>query len=931
MYKLNRLAALLLLIAGLPAAYGQRLSNALLVKDLANLDTNQLLPATGKLQVLYEWKKEADALRLPQDSVYARLLHKIGVYEFYARNNYNTAIELTLQAARINTAGNPGSCSRQATIDLYNIAFFYNNLHLFKQALVYYDSAILFAGRNPPDVEKVVLDSRTQKAYIYFRMGDYEKAAEDGDRAVIGALEARDSVRYLWALNQLAQALYLQGKLSAALKDARIAIGLGRSLQDGFEVASGLKTQGLILAALRDFPGAEVSFTECIAERIKTKKFWQVASDYNDLGNFYSDTLRSFRRAEGCYVFAVDFARKDGASVRMASYLVNMGRNYYYEAAYEKALNCYQQALGCLKPGGSADDATYNPATVELEPIGEKEMVQTLFDSKTEVLLAIYRRGGNKKWLKACVQTALLTDSIVSGMRQEMFGEQSKLFWRDRTRRFYATALEACYLAGDDELAFYFMEKSRSVLLQDKLNELGARAYLQPGETAIQEKLQIDHIQAQQRYGSLRDTAAGYAAARKELLASKERLEQYIRSLENSYPAYYQYKYADQVQSLASLQAFLGRNKQYFVDYFIDDTVCYALGIDAHSCRFFRETDSGRNCEERLDRFARYCSDENAQNNDFPAFLKSANGLYDLLFKPFGLKKGRVIVCQDSYLVPFEALRADPRKADFLIRDYSFSYVYSARYLLNSYPSVPGKGDFLGIAPIHFGAFGGLADLAGSEEALKNCSAPFGRRKLLLRGDASRKNFIEEVVHYNTSTILTHARADSSDDEPLLFMNDSVIHLSELQMLEKPAAKLVVLSACATNAGKNRTGEGVFSLARGFSAAGIPAVAATQWAADETAIYTISQKFNEYISAGWNKDEALQKAKLVYMLDDKNGNLLPYYWADMILIGNTEPIRMSSERKPGWYVWPLILLLLLAGAVVVYIRRYYRPSPHPNN
>jgi len=159
---------------------------------------------------------------------------------------------------------------------------------------------------------------------------------------------------------------------------------------------------------------------------------------------------------------------------------------------------------------------------------------------------------------------------------------------------------------------------------------------------------------------------------------------------------------------------------------------------------------------------------------------------------------------------------------------------------------------------------------------------------------------MRQAGEYSTVTILTHARADALDEEPLLFMNDSVIRLSELPLLRKPATQLIILSGCETNAGKNRNGEGIFSLARGFSAAGIPAVAATQWMADEGAIYSISQKFNENIHAGFNKDEALQRAKLFYILQDPRGTLLPCYWADMILIGNSEPIVFSKALVPGW-------------------------------
>ena len=91
------------------------------------------------------------------------------------------------------------------------------------------------------------------------------------------------------------------------------------------------------------------------------------------------------------------------------------------------------------------------------------------------------------------------------------------------------------------------------------------------------------------------------------------------------------------------------------------------------------------------------------------------------------------------------------------------------------------------------------------------------------------------------------------------FFKDSVIHLSELQMLGRPSTKLIVLSACQTNAGKNLTGEGIYSLARGFSSAGIPSVVATQWVADDNAIYAISEKFNQLIAGGMSKDSHYRK------------------------------------------------------------------------
>jgi tetratricopeptide (TPR) repeat protein len=889
-------------------------------QGLMRIDTSRR-SARDKLAMLYVLKERAETQRLPADSFFARVLHKIGAYEFVINKRYSTALEMTQRALRINTSGRVGASLNWGASDMYNMAYFSENLGLHKKALIYYDSAILIAARSA-DIDEVMTISWVNKAYIYFRMGDYEKAVEEGERARVHALKRLDSTGYLYALNQRAQALCLQGKLSLAAADVKIAISLARLMHADFHLAGALKSQALIYSALKDYPKAEASYQECIATRIRSKVFQQVAGDYNDMGIFYGDTLREYRKANDCYRLAIRYGKQEGDSVRMARASVNLAGNYVHQGMPDSAIYYYSQTMNLLNIG-QGTDFTRNPKSSELSAMGNKELIQDLFDSKSELLLRIYRQTRDAKWLSACLQTALLTDSLIRDIRHEQLGEQSKLYWRDKTRGFFASALEACYLAHDDRLAFYFMEESRSVLLLDKLNELGANAYLPPEEAAKGERVRIRIVELQQKLGTLGDTSSAGREVVRDLLAAKGSLEQNIRELERDYPAYYQYKYADEVLPLTSLQEFLSKNNQNFVEYFTQDTLCFALCVQPSRTTLLRIVDGRPGIEERLLGFARSCSDEDAMNRDLPAFLANANGLYHLLLEPFHLPGGRVILCQDNGLIPFEALSSDPARADYLVKEYSFSYVYSAQYLMRRADQGSGKGDFLGIAPVNFAAFNGMADLRLSEQALRNCSTPFHRVRLLLHADASRQNFISQVCDYNTATILTHARADSADEEPVLFMNDSVIHLSELQLLGRPAVRLIILSACQTNAGKNRSGEGIFSLARGFSAVGIPAVAATQWMADESAIYSISQKFNEFIAVGMTKDEALRKAKLFYMYEDRHGSLLPCYWADMILIGNTDPVRF--ER--GWNVWFVVtvsILVFLLGGVALYLVRRLR-------
>jgi CHAT domain-containing protein len=72
------------------------------------------------------------------------------------------------------------------------------------------------------------------------------------------------------------------------------------------------------------------------------------------------------------------------------------------------------------------------------------------------------------------------------------------------------------------------------------------------------------------------------------------------------------------------------------------------------------------------------------------------------------------------------------------------------------------------------------------------------------------------------------------------------------------------LSACQTNIGKNATGEGIMSFARGFANLDVPSTVSTLWSVDN-ATYQITELFYKYLSDGYEKDIALQKAQLDYL------------------------------------------------------------------
>jgi CHAT domain-containing protein len=464
------------------------------------------------------------------------------------------------------------------------------------------------------------------------------------------------------------------------------------------------------------------------------------------------------------------------------------------------------------------------------------------------------------------------------------------------------------------------MEKSRAVLLNDKLNELGASAHLPAGEAKKEQEFQIDVLNQQQKLALFDESENEYKTQQLKYLSAKEKLENYIGTLEKKYPSYYHYRYADDVVALNALQQYLKKNKQSFVHYFINDTVAYILSITPQNTKLVKFSKDSFNVE-RLKNFLRLCSDKQNLNNNYQSFVSLSYSLYQLLFHPLNIPKGRIVICPDNFLIPFEALCTSANGSDFLINNYSFSYIYSARYLLKKYETQKTKGDFIGFAPVSFNSCLDVPDLKNSAEALKQSAKYYHNTSLLLNSQASRHNFLSSIASYSVVNVLSHANADSAKKEPLLFMQDSIISLSELQLIHNPATQLVILSACETNAGKNAKGEGIFSFARGFATAGIPSVAATLWKADEKTIYDITQKFHEYLSQGMHKDEALQKAKLSFIQNADSENQLPYYWANLILTGNDEPLQLSRSQ----ITWPFIITLtafgIIAMLVIIFVKR----------
>ena len=876
--------------------------------SLLHIEQAQTLTQQQKLALVIPLRETFEKAGYPRDSVYARLLHRIAVFQYYTTKAYDSCIANNLEAIRINTSGRKGACLSFAVGSYRNMGFYYKGLSIYDRALDYFDSSILLANRFPGQ-ETAVKTCRQERANIFALKGDYEKCIEEATLGILLGQDTHDTAYSIMLLRQRALAEAKAGDITAATDDIELDRQLAVFTKDTVGLGGSLQVKALIDATAGHTDQALNEFKEAIRLQSTRPLSIELPDYYLEQGNLLMLKMGRLPEAETSYRKTFELAQQLKNPMEAAYACIDLNALHHNQKNYEQAILDCHQALQQLNIAPEKD-ILRNPSFSTLAAQQNKQVLVVAFGNKTDDLLEFYKSTQRPEYLSACVRTALLADSLITTLRQEQTDEPSKLVWRTSTREFYSNALEACWLAHDANSAFFFMEKSRAVLLNDRLNELGASAYLPPDELARQQQLQLRLIQQERHLADLSDSSPDYRRTQLAFLQAKDSLQRYTRTLELKAPAYYQYKYADAVPTLQSLQQLLEKGDRHFVHYFVNDSLIYMLGITPTDARMIRVP--YKELGKDINDFLRLCADHQAENLDYPSFGHLANHLYRTLIQPLGWTSGRVLVSPDNFFIPFETLTADSAGNHFLINDFSFDYVYSARYLLQPERTQPGEASFLGVAPALFNAGLDVPDLPESLDACREAAAYYPSADLLTGKDATKKQFLDRAAHYSVITVYAHARSDTVQKEPLLFLADSVIRLSELPLLQRPAAQLIVLSACQTNAGRNAEGEGIYSLARGFAAAGIPAVAATLWQADEQSIYTITAAFHKRLAQGMDKDQALRDSKLEFIRNGDRSRSLPYYWANMILVGNPQPLTLAPNHHLRW-LWLLIPTLLLAA------------------
>ena len=667
----------------------------------------------------------------------------------------------------------------------------------------------------------------------------------------------------------------------------------------------------------------------------EAENYFNCKQTLKDIGyKIYFEHFNDDRAALFYYRKALSYTGRDKQepgkkdSIESMDIMNNIAHIYVQKNQYDSAFRYFQLAFDLFRLGGNEADILH--ATPEkLKEIKKIDYVTRLVNSKGDAYLQKYQSSRDIHDLSHSIRVYKVMDSLLDRIKTEQIEIESKLFWRTTTRQMYEHAIEACYLAGDLENAFYFFEKSRAVILNDLLTEQRGQTNSDMlGLSRAKRKVSLLERESQ-RSDSSSDVAT---EKQKELLDSRHQLDIVMQDIKERNPLYYQNFLDPNQTTLKDIDKKILNDHQALLEIYEGEHAVYSLLI-TRTHTYFNKID-----KDDFDRSARlymvFLSDPNLLNSHMAEFRSVAHRLYEMIFKNSIVPQGRIIISPDGAYFPFEALVTDnskPASPVYFIQEHAVSYTYSARYLLNDFMNKENKakGSVLGIAPVHYSYNAYLDPLIGSDQSLDKVESYFKEAHTLVEGNASRNNFLQQFSKYSVIQLYTHASDSSDRKEPVIYFSDSSLYMSELIQENKPSTQLAVISACNTGSGKLYQGEGIFSFNRAFAAIGIPASVINLWSVDSKSTYRLTELFYKYLSEGMPTDRALQSAKLEFIRSSGKEQTLPYYWAAVILVGKTDTILM--EKAFPWKA--LVLAVVFAGLSFLILqywlsrRRVYQSTP----
>ena len=656
--------------------------------------------------------------------------------------------------------------------------------------------------------------------------------------------------------------------------------------------------------------------------------------------------------------------------------LSTIGEFHQQQQSYDSALYYFQQSLSAGVPGFTPSDIRQQPtvAMMRNNPLNFKLLYQ-----KAIVFLGKYQQSSDQQWLSPALICFARADSLIDSCRVLYDREAPKLSFLEDNKKVYEAAVACAYALYQTspeeqylEWAFHFMEKSKAVVLWEALADsqiksgVGIPDSLLEIERTINAALAYTNSELLNISDQTDSTVAKIADLRAQQFTLTRQREAFTQLLRRQYPRYFQIKYGNTHYTLAQARDYTNLVSTHLIEYLWGKEYVYALSVSPRgvALKQLSLTDTIHQSLSTVLRALQHPPYITQSRSDFHAYAEAAYTLHETLLRPLTDNEQRkssttspglfhsiqeaqqqvhaptLTIIPDgplSYL-SFEALLTnrpsspvpDYRHLEYLLDRYAVSYAQSAQVLTQrSQPTDESR------SAMRFLAFGyasqptpdttiGHADLPGTAREIE-ALGQMAEGMYYLGAGATEHRFKSEAMLYDVIHLAVHGLADTlnPNNSRLVFragndsIEDGLLHSYELYDLQLQA-DLAVLSSCESGTGRWQQGEGVYSLARGFTYAGCPTVVMSLWKVDDQQTSAIMPAFYRGLYQGHQVDQALRTAKIQYRQQCSHFFAHPAFWSAFVVEGNTFPI--VSYQATYHAAWFIVLLSFIYLAMTVYRR-----------
>ncbi|MDH7448364.1 CHAT domain-containing protein [Aquimarina sp. 2201CG14-23] len=773
------------------------------------------------------------------------------------------------------------------------MASIYENIGKLEFSKEYHEKTLSIAKKySDIDLSRQVANTNMRYARVYEKEKDFEKANTLLNESLMFYEAQKDNPRLknslLSTYQRLTQNYLLQDSIARAihtLKESEVYYAENESFKRSAELL-----YGDIYLKDSQFDKAEVLYQS------------------------YLSKIKEYRQNQKHQDVAEAFAR--------------LGRLYMAKGNAKKALAFYQESLIQLAPNFESKEIDKNPDPIKV--FSKLEFIKVLKE-KLEAQRLLFQENNDIEDIKTALITSYSLINTLDLLKPEFESKVDKQFLISEMYPAFHEMVEVAYdlyistnNANYISDAFHFIEKSKSILLLEATRSAQASSFGTIPEDIIDKEQQyranIIHLE-KKMFNKKSNTVI-----LDSLFKLKNKYYDFISDIEQNYPKYYDLKYNAEVVSLEDASSVIIENKA-LLSFFSTDTNLFLVTLQKDKKAFYKIPLAVED-RNRIANFYEMLSKIDVE--DMPAIYAEGYLIYEQLLKiPLQeLDSKELIIIPDDVLnyLPFEALSKSETPQDYLIKEYQICYANSVTMLKEQKNKVKtSKNQLLAYAP----SFGKVSTDVQSERSdfgplLYNTKevrdiVQYFNGKAIVGNDASLSSFSEYSPAYNILHFATHAAANDQfpDYSYLAFSVDSTAETSLLYVKDLYGyainADLVALSACQTGLGKLQKGEGMLSLARGFSYAGAKSLVTTLWKINDQTTSELMSNFYKNLSNSSTKDKALRDAKLQY-LETVDDELLkhPYYWSGFMISGNMMPLKTDNN-----YLWWLVLLSIPILVIII--------------